>query len=949
MPKPAPQTIINIYNATAQPEPNNTKAVPVRYEHIDFKPTQTMADNAKRGLELRKEHERGGTEVGVQRARNISNRDNISPDVVKAMHSFFSRHEVNKQADGWGDRAEPSAGYIPWLLWGGDEGQTWARARVEQMRAADDSAKAGGYTKPYQTDSPSLPDYVQRLSDNERQRWVSTFNNALEETGNESSAFAIANSAIKSITQAADSPVTLPKPGGGIKALGSAPNTIGGYLVRWGSPNDRDSEGEYFTPRVDFMRDVYPIDIPVYYEHSIVDDAGSPTTDDTKWANTRKTLVGKITDIRQDDTGLWVEATLDTNAMAREALEAITAGHMFWSSGTAPHLARRTEDSEITTWPIIDASITATPAEPHGTAIYQIKSDFGAEGAWEMLLRAYSTDSANNNSKVKHNIREVEMDPKQKTPPTGDGAADPQPKPRFSDMLEMSALERTQTYATAIKSLWPNIQRMISAIEADIKAAGKEGPEYTKAIDEQLQVELTDMAKRLASMVTGDTVEDALRALTEHVMLKLTASMQAEEAPAAMPDADKMSDEDEDANKMYDDKMITEDGDDIIKGTAKRGAKSRMPAPLYGAYLTAPTATSAASSTYSAPNLNIKSNKRYSITDHVRAMYAARNGDASTLARQKRATYKSYLSKYGQDWTIKALGSNPLTIGGFTIDAEQSSEIIGGLYDENVILSESATDSWARRMPMVNNQLLMPRVNTPISAGFVGENQETDEDTALDFGLEQMNAVKLYSMIRVPREYLADSSVNVDSFLQEEMTAALQQEMLRGILEGTGGVEPVGLATRGISTSLSDAAPTVNDLTSMLRRMNQAKVGVKPSKKAGWLMDPREAETIRLLEDTEGNYVWTGHDGQGLALSEGLVPGRLLGLPVKQTNQISDNKIIVANWRDVMVAIREDIELQLTEERYWEYDQIAYRVIMRIAVGVAYPDSVQILTDVGTA
>jgi hypothetical protein len=94
---------------------------------IDLRPTQQMADNAARGLELRKKHGRGGTAVGVARARDISNRKNLSASTVKRMHSFFSRHEGN-QAGG-----EDDAGYIAWLLWGGDAGKSWSKRKVDQV------------------------------------------------------------------------------------------------------------------------------------------------------------------------------------------------------------------------------------------------------------------------------------------------------------------------------------------------------------------------------------------------------------------------------------------------------------------------------------------------------------------------------------------------------------------------------------------------------------------------------------------------------------------------------------------------------------------------------------------------------------------------------------------------------------------------------------------------
>ena len=60
-----------------------------------------MAAEAKLGLEWRKEYKRGGTAVGVARARDISNRVNLSKKTILRMHSYFSRHEVDKKGTGY--------------------------------------------------------------------------------------------------------------------------------------------------------------------------------------------------------------------------------------------------------------------------------------------------------------------------------------------------------------------------------------------------------------------------------------------------------------------------------------------------------------------------------------------------------------------------------------------------------------------------------------------------------------------------------------------------------------------------------------------------------------------------------------------------------------------------------------------------------------------------------
>ena len=103
---------------------------------IDLKPTESMANNAKRGLELRAKFGRGGTAVGVARARDLSNRTNLSPETVARMYSFFSRHEVDKQGKDWDNAERPSNGKIAWLLWGGDSGYAWSKQKWEAIQNA---------------------------------------------------------------------------------------------------------------------------------------------------------------------------------------------------------------------------------------------------------------------------------------------------------------------------------------------------------------------------------------------------------------------------------------------------------------------------------------------------------------------------------------------------------------------------------------------------------------------------------------------------------------------------------------------------------------------------------------------------------------------------------------------------------------------------------------------
>ena len=102
---------------------------------LDLTPSEGMVEEAKRGLEWRKEFNRGGTQVGVARANQLVGKERLSPNTVLRMYSFFSRHEVDKQAEGFerGEDGYPSAGRIAWALWGGDAGFSWSKTKRDQI------------------------------------------------------------------------------------------------------------------------------------------------------------------------------------------------------------------------------------------------------------------------------------------------------------------------------------------------------------------------------------------------------------------------------------------------------------------------------------------------------------------------------------------------------------------------------------------------------------------------------------------------------------------------------------------------------------------------------------------------------------------------------------------------------------------------------------------------
>lgn len=101
-----------------------------------YSPNDGMKSAARRALQWKEDGKAkgAGTAVGWGRARDIVAGRSMSLSVVKRMYSFFSRHEVDKEAEGFssGEEGYPSKGRVMWDAWGGDAGFSWSKSIAER-------------------------------------------------------------------------------------------------------------------------------------------------------------------------------------------------------------------------------------------------------------------------------------------------------------------------------------------------------------------------------------------------------------------------------------------------------------------------------------------------------------------------------------------------------------------------------------------------------------------------------------------------------------------------------------------------------------------------------------------------------------------------------------------------------------------------------------------------
>jgi len=143
-----------------------------------------------------------------------------------------------------------------------------------------------------------------------------------------------------------------------VKLLSQDENTatVGGYGVIFGG---MDLEGETFTKDTDFMLDLVPSK-PVYYDHALQSEVTHQ--------------LGVTMKAAADDVGIWVEAQLSrSKRYVKEVLRLVEEGIIGWSSGSVGHLIEKAGKT-YKRWPIVEFSLTPTPAEPRTLGVERLKS-----------------------------------------------------------------------------------------------------------------------------------------------------------------------------------------------------------------------------------------------------------------------------------------------------------------------------------------------------------------------------------------------------------------------------------------------------------------------------------------------------------------------------------------------------------------------------------------------
>lgn len=242
-----------------------------------------------------------------------------------------------------------------------------------------------------------------------------------------------------------------------VKAITEDTVTVAGYGVVFGGA---DLVGDTFNPDTDFMLDLVPTKL-VLYDHGFNEGIKS-------------TIMGRIpaSAVTVDEDGIWIEAELDRhNRYLDLVLKLIGHGAIGWSSGSVGHLTQR-DGKAIKRWPIVEFSLTPTPAEPRTLGVEVLKALAESSEAIAQLSAGIQPGDIEAQA-------EQEADPPQDDRPSSAAAAKAVPPVSESTATEAQAMSEQDAGAVAV----PDNSDILAAIKAMGDGVAAQLAEQAKRIE----------------------------------------------------------------------------------------------------------------------------------------------------------------------------------------------------------------------------------------------------------------------------------------------------------------------------------------------------------------------------------------------------------------------------------------------------------------------------------
>lgn len=221
-----------------------------------------------------------------------------------------------------------------------------------------------------------------------------------------------------------------------------------------------------------------------------------------------------------------------------------------------------------------------------------------------------------------------------------------------------------------------------------------------------------------------------------------------------------------------------------------------------------------------------------------------------------------------------AMAEGAATTGGNFVPLEYEWELIQLVRESSFALNACTV------IPMGSLSLQLPSETTLCTAAWISE---AGAITASDpvIGKVTLTAQKLACLTTaMSNELLADSMIDIPSWLSEQFGYAIVQELDNQVLNGTGSpVSGVMTAAAGYSAVMATGSTSTSNIYADIFRNAMRKLSVKDAVKASWVFGKDTRFYLETLKNSQTDYVYR------MPNSDQFGAGNLWGRPVNEVAQ----------------------------------------------------------------
>ncbi|MEA1961273.1 MAG: phage major capsid protein [Bacillota bacterium] len=269
--------------------------------------------------------------------------------------------------------------------------------------------------------------------------------------------------------------------------------------------------------------------------------------------------------------------------------------------------------------------------------------------------------------------------------------------------------------------------------------------------------------------------------------------------------------------------------------------------------------------------------------------------------------------------------------GGYLVPDEFEKTLIEALAEENIIrqLSHVINTSFGdKKIPVVASK---------------GSASWTDEEAAMyesddAFGIVNIGAHKLSTMIKVSEELLNDSVFNLERYIAKEFARRIARAEEEAFLTGNGTGKPIGILVTGQTgvTANSATAITVDELIDLYHSLREPY-----RKNAKFITNDDTIKAIRKLKDGNGQYLWQPSLQAGQQ-------DTILNRPVKTAAYVPTlaagaKTIAFGDFSYYWIADRQGRSFQRLNELYAASGQVGFRATQRVDGKLVLAEAVKVL------